>query len=258
VHQWFFDSRLLKVAAVLLIVIISSWILIQNTNSFQIQMEEIIVKNSEIKDLILADGSKISLDAGSSFRYPAKFENGKREVFLNGEGYFEVESNPENPFIIHANDAVITVLGTKFNVRSWLENKNTIVAVRDGRVSLKPEYMKNSTANVIISSSQMSELRANENPDSPIEVDLNNHISWMNREIYMKNIPLRDVLNQLERWYDVKISVSEETYESNLVTIFIQNKPIEDILNVIALMNNFEYEISGNEITFFSQPTNVN
>ena len=69
--------------------------------------------------LVLSDGTRIRLDAGSSMLYPAEFSGDQRAVFLDGEGYFEVTSDADRPFVIYAHQAVVTVLGTRFNVRAW-------------------------------------------------------------------------------------------------------------------------------------------
>ncbi|MFR7808806.1 MAG: FecR family protein [Butyricimonas faecihominis] len=81
-------------------------------------------------NLVLSDGSKIYLNAGSTLRYPDQFIGDKREVFLTGEAYFEVKSDSLHPFIVHASDVAIRVLGTSFNVNAYAEGtwvKTTLV-----------------------------------------------------------------------------------------------------------------------------------
>jgi ferric-dicitrate binding protein FerR (iron transport regulator) len=90
----------------------------------------------------------------------------------------------------------------------------------------------------------------NEYPSPPQYTDINTHLLWMRREVYFRSTPLQEVLDQLERWYDLEISLSDESYTSNRVTIFIEDKPIAEILDLIALMNDFRYEQQGKKITF--------
>ena len=83
-----------------------------NSGEQQIQLKELTIKNGSRQSIVLPDGSKVTLDAGSSLKYPFVFAEDKREVFLNGEAFFEVASDPDKPFIVSANQASIKVLGT--------------------------------------------------------------------------------------------------------------------------------------------------
>jgi len=245
-QPWYqvFGSKLLKIAAIILIMIITSYFLFTKQPS----MNEIVVENTQRAEFNLTDGTQVTLDAGTIFSYPRDYESDKREVFLDGEGYFEVAHNNEKPFIIHANDAVIKVLGTKFNVRAWRQNKKVVVAVADGKVSLQPKNESNSGSEVVITKGQVSVMKEDERPSEPQDANINDHLSWLDRKIYFKNVPLQEVLDQLERWYDIDIILSDEFYASNQVTIYIDNKPLEEILDVIALMNDFRYKQDGKTI----------
>jgi ferric-dicitrate binding protein FerR (iron transport regulator) len=90
----------------------------------------------------------------------------------------------------------------------------------------------------------------NENPSLPKFSDIKSHLSWRQREIYFQCTPLSDVLDQLERWYDVEFQLPDKQSAENLVTIRIENKPIKDITEVIALMNDFHYIQKNRKIIF--------
>lgn len=242
--QQVLGARLLKIAAVILIMIITSYFLITKQTS----MNEIYVENTQRAEITLTDGTQVTLDAGSIFRYPKNFESDKCEVFLDGEGYFQVAHNHEKPFIVHANNAVVKVLGTKFNVRAWRQNKKVVVAVAEGKVSLQPKNESNPGDEVVITKGQVSVMKENGRPSEPRDGNINDYLSWLEREMYFKNVPLQEVLDQLERWYDIDILLSDESYASNQVTVFIDNKPIEEIVDVISLMNNFQYKRDGRTI----------
>jgi transmembrane sensor len=240
------STKLLKIAAVVLVLFISSYFLFIRHAA----MNEIIVGNSQKTEITLEDGTLITLDAGSIFRYPKNFESDMREVFLNGEGYFEVAHDNNKPFIIHANDARIKVLGTKFNVRAWRDDKKVVVAVAEGKVSLRSQNESDPDKKVVITKGQVSVMRENEAPSEAKNANVDDYLSWLDREDYFRDVPLQEVFNQLERWYDVDIQLSDESYASNQVTIFIKKKPIEEILDVIALMNNLQYKQNGKKIIF--------
>lgn len=242
--------KLLRIAAVVLIIITIPYIAAKFTKPAP--LVEIVVPTAQKMIFTLSDGSKVTLDAETVFRYPESFDSHQREVYLNGEGYFEVISYSDIPFVVHANNAIITVLGTKFNVRSWKNSHQdkVTVAVVEGRVSLRPENVDHQDANVIISVGQSSELIENRYPSTPQFLDINKSISWLEREMYFQKIPLREVLDQLERWYGCEISLPDSSLSSSRVTVYIENKPIEENLEIISLMNNFQFRKEGKHFIF--------
>ena len=155
---------------------------------------------------------------------------------LNGEAYFEVTRNEKAPFIVHANDGLIKVLGTKFNIRAWQKSSEVIVAVAEGKVSLQ-----NSTAtgkdSVILTKGKMSMLTKDGSLTEPVDVDISQYLSWLNREIYFKNTPFAEVKDQLERWYDTTIELRDSTLLNNRITVFIENKPLEENIKLICTRN---------------------
>lgn len=238
----------LKAAAVIIICIagiffVSKWFSAKSLN-------EISVANKMIKDVVLSDGTKVKLDAGSTLKYSEKFEGDKREVFMNGEGYFEVNSDKIRPFIVYTNSAQIIVLGTKFNVRAWQKNDKVVVMVVDGKVLFGKSKDDNETDNVTVLKGQISSIDEKGNVSPPVYTDVSEHLSWMKREMHFQSKTLEEVLDQLSRWYDIKFSLPDDSYKKYLITVFIQNKPINDILELISLMMNFKYEKSGNHVKF--------
>ena len=119
----------LLVAALLLISLPFIWKSINTPESEQprLEMIKIQVAHGEQKDLTLNDGTRVILDAGSSFEYPEKFISEAREVSFMGEGYFEVPTGKKKPFVVYAGQAVIKVVGTKFNIRAWQKTQKVKV-----------------------------------------------------------------------------------------------------------------------------------
>jgi len=245
-------SRIIQAAAIMIIISLISFILYQPASPAK--MIELIVANAERKDLVLPDGTQIILDAGSIMTYPEKFNTDERKVYLNGEAYFQVETNPDQPFIIETNDALITVLGTKFNIRSWQEEEQITVAVAHGKVSLTCLNNNEPVSKVTLRTNQVSYMAKGGNPSAPQYADIESFLSWQQREKYFKSVPLVTVLDQLQRWYDVEFHLPNDKSGNQPINIFIENKPIENIIEVIALINNYDYEIQGKRI-IFSQTT---
>lgn len=250
-----FGVKLIKAAAVLAVILLIPYLAVQffksdSYENFISDLSSIEIEKGTYQEFTLNDGTKVTLDAGTVFKYPEDFDSNKREVFIDGEGYFQVQSNPEKPFLIHAGDAVVTVLGTKFNVRAWSDNQRVEVAVIEGRVSLQAENNTDKEAEVIITKGYLSILRKGENPTEPEAADIENCLSWMNHEMSFNSVPFREVLEQLERWYDLEFVLPNESYEINKVTIYIERKPIEDILDMVCLIMDFNFKREENKIIF--------
>jgi len=246
--QGVWGVRILKIAAIFLFMAASIYFLTKFI--MPAPMIKVFVENGKQEKITLSDGTLVTLDSGSLFEFPETFDDDQREVVLNGEGYFEVTPDLEKSFIVHANDAIISVLGTKFNVRAWRKNEKLVVAVADGRVSLNSERSGEKNTEVIIGEGQVSIIEGNKLPSPPEDVILTDYLGWIERKMVFKSTPLREVLDQLERWYGLEFTLMDKSYGSHLITIFVDNRPIEDILEVIAMMNDFDYEQKGNQITF--------
>ena len=214
------------------------------------QIMEIFVEKGKKKSLVLADGTKLILDAGSVFKYPQKFNKNDRTVFLNGEAFFEVQPDKEKPFIVNANHATIKVLGTKFNVRAWHESNQVGVAVSEGKVSFFPQNV-NQKKSVLISGGEYSKIPKNGVPTEPIQVDVNKYVGWIERSISCDNTPLREILNQLERWYDIHFDVDEKIRVSDLITIHATNKSIEEIIELIAYTWGLKYRYEDQKVYLY-------
>jgi len=214
-----------------------------------LELQEIVVDNGGQSKITLSDGTDVTLDAGSSFSYPEEFERSKREVFLSGEGFFEVAQNGKAPFIVYAHNAVVKVLGTKFNVRAWKQTQKVKVAVLEGKVSLRSEGNSEKEA-VLLEKNQMSFLPENGNPTAPQTINVEKLLSWLIREMDFEDAPLRDILHQLERWCNIKITVEDESLLSARMTMHIPNHPVESILDLIGTLIGLEYKISGNTVIF--------
>ncbi len=242
------------VAAVLIFITSGSYFL---TKVFEVRsdapaqqvygMEEIVVESGNQAKLTLRDGTHVTQDAGSVFKYPQRFSGETREVFLQGEGYCEVTSDPQKPFVVQTNDAINRVLGTKFNVRAWLQNHEVKVAVSDGRVAVRSITDTDKDA-VIIPKGQLSILRRNAKPSLPRQIDIAQHLSWLNYEIVFDDAPLHVVLYQLERWYNLRFFLTDNSIASDLITVHIKNKPVDDIIETIALILDLQYERTGRTI----------
>jgi transmembrane sensor len=206
---------------------------------------------NSMQTIELSDGTRATFDVGSSFAYASSFGSARaREVYLDGEAYFEVAKNDRSPFIVHAGMGRIEVLGTKFNVRAWEGNKQVVVAVQEGTVSFRTEGNNDTSRVVYLSRNKASTLIEGQSPTLPQDVDISKYLSWMKREIYFHNTPVPEVLHQLERWYNVKIETADSSMLKSYITVFIENKPIADNLTLISVVMHVRFVQKGDTIRF--------
>ena len=245
-----------RYAAVILIMIGVSYFLSEkyyNTEATTIKTIEyktLSVNKGERKTIVLYDGTTINLDSGSELKYPAKFGSDSREVFLSGEAFFQVAKNPRKPFRIHINDALVEVLGTKFNIRSWKEdNASVVVTVTEGKVSLGLANSK-LLEKVILTKNMQSSLSLSGKTSKPIIVDASNYTKWMHNEMYFQDASLKQIIMQLERWYDLHFDVAEELLVKENLTVRINNTNLDDVLELISVVTNTTVERKGNNIRF--------
>jgi ferric-dicitrate binding protein FerR (iron transport regulator) len=243
--------KIFRYAAVFLIIAASTLIISRILLNQSVPViTEVLVPNGTTKEIIFPDNSKVFLDAGSFLTYSDRFGEKLREVNLEGEGYFEITGNPQIPFIVHAGDAVIKVIGTKFNVRAWKSSHMVKVVVEEGKV-LFCSRDDSEDKSVIIAKNQLSTLPENGKPQKPQVVDVNQYLGWMNHAMDFHNVPLNEILQQLERWYNLTINIDNKSLLFVPVTINIpEQHSVEGYLNLISSIFGLKYEISGKNVTF--------
>ena len=211
---------------------------------------EVLVEKGAQKPLMLSDGTRITLDAGSVFKYPEEFGRRERTVYLNGEAFFEVTQDKKRPFVILAHHARIQVLGTSFNVSSWDHTQQVAVAVAEGEVLLASQDPGQQNG-VRLSGGEYSELHGSGAPTRPLRVDIARYTGWMDRSIECRNTPLIEILRRLERWHDVQFIVDDRISVSDLITLHVENKPIREIMDLIAYTWGLEYRLEGRRIYLY-------
>jgi transmembrane sensor len=204
------------------------------------------VGSGDRDEITLSDGTRIRLDAGSILRYPEAFDGEERTVFLSGEGYFEVTSDVEKPFVVHADHAVVEVLGTRFNVRAWQVEHRVTVSVVEGKVALGSE--RRVPEAVEIAKGQTSTLLKTGLPSEPRSIDIDRHLGWMHQEAFFDSVPLQEILNQLERWYDVRFVLEDTAIAAEQLTMHIQTDSLDDALELISALTDLDCERTGRSV----------
>ena len=196
----------------------------------------ILTANNQILELELSDGSLVTLNSGSKISYFENFEEEQRKVELEGEAFFSVNKDGR-PFIISTNNAVTTVLGTEFNV--WARNKETRVLVREGKVSLADN--NELTEKVILTEGETSKIIEDLPPTEPIKVDSKYLLGWLDRTLVFNNTPLNEIVDELERYYDIEVNIESNEFSSLRLTGSFEKESIETVLDKMCLALNLSF-----------------
>lgn len=196
-----------------------------------------IPRGGEYK-VVLADGTKIWLNAASELIYPEAFPDTVRKVRLTGEAYFEVAKNPEKPFVVVVGDMEVTVLGTSFNVSAY-PNSNRRTTLVEGRVAVELQGQ-----HVEILPGQQA--RETERGLQVAEVNVKNYIGWKERRFVYEDKLLGEVLEDLERWYDVEVFVvNDAVRDLHLTANLPKYENMDKVLKIIEYATCVKFELNG-------------
>lgn len=155
-------------------------------------------------NLVLSDGSKIYLNAGSTLRYPDQFIGDKREVFLTGEAYFEVKSDSLHPFIVHASDVVIRVRGTSFNVNAYADGTWVKTTLVEGQVEAHC-----GNKNIIMAPGTQVAYNKTTQESDYFPVNVQQFISWKEGYYEFEEMSLEELMQIFTRWYNIKLEFAK-------------------------------------------------
>jgi transmembrane sensor len=189
----------------------------------------------------LPDGSVVTVNKGSAISYPGKFKGDTRQVKLEGEAFFHVTPNKEQPFIVSVNDVQVTVVGTSFNIKTI--NGNTEVIVESGIVR-------------VTKAGKTVELRANEKllvsgndavlNKEPVVDHLYNY--YRTRQFVCEDTPLWKLVEVINEAYGSKIIIEDPELRNLLLTTTFDNESLDQVLNIISITFSIEVRKEGDTI----------
>lgn len=212
----------------------------QKTTHHELQ-HQIHVPTGQHVEIMLADGSKVWLNSGSTLTFPSKFNGKKRMVELDGEGFFEVKSDKEHPFIVSTSKYQVKAVGTSFNIYDYQDSPQFEAALLNGKVEVTTNAKKSSV--VILTPNQRAALCQGVLKVKPIE-NANNYL-WRKGILYF-NEPLLGVFDKLQEYYDIEFQIrnSSLTRKSPYCTGKFRAKDgLEHIIRVLKETNHFDYQI---------------
>lgn len=215
------------------------------------KMNEVVIPYGKRSQLILEDGTKVWLNAGSRMAFPTRFTGKKREVFLEGEAYFEVAHNQNKPFFVNTGEIAIKVLGTKFNISAYKTDKMTETVLLEGKVAISElsalGFLKSET---ILAPNQKASYNRNDRSISvKNEPDVEFAIAWTEGWFKFSQQSLNDVLNKLQRYYNVQFIFDREFSTADLITGKLDLKAsVGQVMVALSDVANIQYRIDGGTI----------
>lgn len=254
-------KQVFRYAAVLLAVVmigagvseyrIHRFMLSHATKTAPILNEIRVPEGGKANTLILSDGSKIILNASSTFKYPATFEaSGRREVYLEGEAYFEVSHNESKPFIVKLKKQHITVLGTTFNIEAYNDQPYSITTLLTGCIRLEAfNEQGESTGHLLLQPNQRALSDNRSGSVSLMNTDASLASAWTRGEYKFKDEPLVSIIRKLEPAYGVRIFLENDSLQHIRYTgTFSYNQDILDVLRIINYEKQFVFKRAGKNI----------
>jgi transmembrane sensor len=199
---------------------------------------EYVTTAGQRADIRLRDGTQVTLAPKSRVRYTTEYADAQRDVYLDGEAYFQVAPDIHRPFRVHTAGSVTEDLGTAFVVMAYGDDGPTEVVVAEGRVAMWSggrEARTTAQPALVLEARDMGRLESNGVATLRRGVDIQRHLAWTTGVLVFNGTPLSDAALVLERWYDVEIRLPDTALAARRLTASFQHEPIDLVLKRIAL-----------------------
>jgi len=198
----------------------------------------------------LPDGSKIWLNADSKIRYPESFKEGSREIYLNGEAFFDVVKNPEHPFIIHLANGTVKVLGTSFNVRAYDNEPTVETSVATGRIAFIPKYRSNHMKQdtIVVAADHKASYVFTKEELHTSTTSSQEDKAWTEGKLIFRGMTMEQIAVELERNFGKKVVFVDSTPMEYVFTGSFENNTLDEIMYYLARTKNFSYKITNTEL----------
>jgi transmembrane sensor len=234
-----------------------------NDQVFKLVMHKVQVPYGTTQKLIMPDGTKVVLNAGSTFTYPETFSKNTRDVNLKGEAFFEVTKNAKKPFLVHTSKLIVKVLGTVFNVKAYDDDKTIETTLLKGKVQVE---LKNNPEKTIVLLPNEKLMVANNRPQGHIAAakghneakieyqvitlpevkpDEIKETAWLDNRILFTNEVFEDVAKQIERKYNVQVVFEDPALKTEQISGLLDKESLPNAMQLIEQTTPFNFRIEG-------------
>ena len=198
----------------------------------------------------LCDGTKVYLNSGTTLEFPSRFDGKVRSVILKGEAYFDVARNVSKPFVVGVDEMKVKVLGTSFNVKSYVDEPGVYTTLVEGSVAI----LRDGQPEKKIKPGEQAYYNKGVGTLSIAEVDVKEFTSWKDGVFYFKDIALEEILRIVSRWYDLEVFYMNQGAKS---VIYSGKLPmyssVEDVLRKFEISGDVRFELKGRTLTVFDK-----
>ena len=198
----------------------------------------------------LCDGTKVYLNSGTTLEFPSRFDGKVRSVILKGEAYFDVARNVSKPFVVEVDEMKVKVLGTSFNVKSYVDEPGVYTTLVEGSVAI----LRDGQPEKKIKPGEQAYYNKGVGTLSIAEVDVKEFTSWKDGLFYFKDIALEEILRIVSRWYDLEVFYMNQGAKS---VIYSGKLPmyssVEDVLRKFEISGDVRFELKGRTLTVFDK-----
>ncbi|MDB5157403.1 MAG: hypothetical protein JWR50_2110 [Mucilaginibacter sp.] len=246
-HRSFNIKKLLWPAASVAAILLIGFFVLRPADNKQLIAEKHIVSApaNRVISVVLPDGSKVWLNAGSVFKYPKSFTAKVREVeLLEGRAFFDIKHMDDHPFVVKTKDLNVTVLGTSFDVRSYKREGTTKVSVVTGKVGItipsqpaKPAIMLVAREEIIINPATKYVVK------EPVRESVVN--LWCKNVLVFDQENLNNVFKAIEKKYNTKITVENKDLLNERISITLCNQRLDTIMEILSFTKHFNYKMAN-------------
>lgn len=190
--------------------------------------------------LILPDGTKVWLNAGSKLSYPVTFSEKFRTVSLSGEAYFEVKKHNKWPFMVNSGNMKIIVSGTSFNCNAYPENSVIETVLVEGLVTLKNQ---SSTVSKELRPGELAIFKKNTQQVTKTKTDLQKYVAWKTGKLMFRDDKMNLVVEKLERWYNVDFEIKDKEIADYIYTATFIDESLDQVLKMLSLSAPIRYTV---------------
>ncbi len=243
-------KKIYSVAAILIIALLAGISAIYFSESFNYTNLKIADKG-ERKQFFLPDSSRVVLNSESILKYNENFSH-PREVWLNGEAFFEVTKNPENPFIVHTDDIEVKVKGTSFGVNTL--GKEQTISLATGKVNV---FLKSTKDEVNLLPNEQLIWNSLNNEVIKRNFDPEKVLAWKEDILFLDNILFSEAIHKINEFYGVVFSIEGEYIENQRITGAFKDQSLEEFISSLEFITNVKIvEISPQQFTIKTSDEN--
>ncbi len=230
---------ILRYAALLIVTLGIPYYIFNTSNSTQ--LTQVHIPKGEKGEVILPDGTKVILNSNSTLKYPLSFANDSREVYLEGEAFFDVVKNSNKPFKVSLSSNIdVKVLGTTFNIKAYTEDSKIETTLFTGKVELIYKE-KESIKTILFPGNKASYQKLKSKMVFTQINEFGDDVAWKKGMLVFKGETLENIANELNRFFDAEIIIEDQELENQLFTAsFEKGVTLKEVLKSLEISGNFK------------------